>query len=115
MAMVDIQLDNTTTVNYRGLREGNAFGFNFNISIDETPIDADAYEFTLTVYNNKKQALQVLDADWTKDGSTIENNWDSFPLCCGSYTFDLTWEDVAGNKVTIVPGTIEIIKRDGRN
>jgi len=115
MATIDVQLDNTTKVNYLGLRESNAFGFNFNISIDETPINASAYEFELVLYLDNRERLTIEDADWTKDGSRIEKMYNSFSLPTGEYTFDLTWTDASDKKVTIVPGTLEIIRRDERN
>jgi hypothetical protein len=112
MSEVNVNLDGTTTVNYKGLREGNAFGFNFTISIGETPIDASLYAFTLTVYSKRRTVLVVEDDEWAKDEATITKLFDAFPLEPNTYTFDLTWVDGSDNVVTLIPGTIEVIRKD---
>ncbi len=107
-----INLDQTTPINYLNLREGNAFGFQFTIQVNETPIAAADYDINLSIFLGGKLALKIADADWTKDAATITKLYSSFPLPAGNYTFHCTYTNPAGQVVTIVPGTLKIIKKD---
>jgi hypothetical protein len=111
---ININLDETTTINFTNLRQGNAFGFRFNININGTPIVAEDYDIMLELKQGGKSVLKILNADWTKDGSTITKLYNSFPLPTGAYTWHCTYINTSGQVVTIVPGSLTIITKDAR-
>ena len=108
-----INLDQTTPINFLNLRQGNAFGFEFDIAVNGTPIDAADYDITLEIKLGGKSVLKILDADWTKSGSVITKLYPSFPLPVGAYSWHCTYTNPASQVVTIVPGTLKIIPKDG--
>jgi hypothetical protein len=107
-----VNLDQTTPINFNNLRHGNAFGFQFDIDVNLTPIVADDYDITLEIKQGGKSVLKILDADWTKSGSTITKLYNSFPLPVGTYTWHCTYTNPSSQVVTIVPGRLTIIPKD---
>lgn len=108
-APIHINLDNTVPIHYRNLRQGNSFTMHFDFSINGTPIMVN--ELAIRISINGLQRLIVEDAELLKSGSVATITWPSFPLPVGNYKFDVTWVR-SGKTETIIPGTIEIIRKD---
>lgn len=107
-----VNLDNTTPINFINLRQGNAFGFQFDIGVNDSPINASAYNIELRILRDTNEVLVIANDDWTKSGSVISKLYNAFPLPVGFYTFHCTFTNPSGQVVTIVPGSITIIRKD---
>lgn len=106
-----INLNQSNQVDYKGLRQGNAFGFSFELLLNEVPIVADDYTVLLEIYRNFQKVHSVVDWEWTRVDDKITKLYDSFPLDAADYKFHCTLTNTDDQQTTYVNGTIQVIDK----
>lgn len=106
-----INLNQSNQVDYKGLRQGNAFGFSFELLLNEVPIVADDYSVLLEIYRNFQKVHSVVDWEWTRVDNEITKLYDSFPLDAADYKFHCTLTNTDDQQTTYVNGTIQVIDK----